>query len=117
MMPATTQQLPNPMGLKALRRPVVMPCHPEDFLTGTLQQGVVDRDSQRRPGWQEIGHDQIGQRQSHRIARPAGHGEESMRAAVMPELIQACTGQHPAHRSAASLTDQANNKANERPKS
>ena len=94
-----------------------MPCRAEDFLTGALEQGVVDRDSQRRPGRQEMGHDQIGQRQSHRFARPAAYGEESMRTAVMPALIQAGTGQHPAHRSAASLTDQANNKADERPKS
>jgi hypothetical protein len=52
MMPTTTQQLPNPIGLKALRRPVVMPGHPEHLLAGTLEQGVVDRDGERRSGWQ-----------------------------------------------------------------
>jgi hypothetical protein len=51
-MPATTQQLPKPMGLKALRGAVVMPRHPEDLLPGTLEQRVVDRDRQRRSGWQ-----------------------------------------------------------------
>src|SRR5829696_5502231 len=34
----------------------------------------------------------------------------------MPELLQAGPDEHPAHRSAASLTDQANNKADERAK-
>ena len=91
-----------------------MPRHPEYLLPGTLEQRVVDRDGQRRSDRQEVGHDQIGQRQSHRVARPAGHGEESVRAAVMPELLQAGAGEHPAHRSAASLTDQTNDQADER---
>jgi hypothetical protein len=51
-MPATTQQLPKPMGLKALRRPVVMPRHTEYFLSRPLDQRVVDRDRQRRSDWQ-----------------------------------------------------------------
>jgi hypothetical protein len=116
-MPATTQQLPNPIGLPALRRTVVMPRHPEYLLTGSLEQRVVDRDGQRRSGRQEMGHDDVSQRQSHGVARPAGHGEESVRAAVMPELLQADSGEHPAHRSAASLTDQTNNKTDERAES
>jgi hypothetical protein len=53
-MPATTQQLPNPIGLPALRRPVMMPRHREHFLTGSLEQRVVDRDGQRRSGRQEV---------------------------------------------------------------
>jgi hypothetical protein len=112
-MPAMTQQLPNPIGLPALRRTVVMPRHAEHFLTGSLEQRVVDCDGQRRSGRQEVGHDEVSQRQSHRVARPAGDGEEAVRAAVMPELLQAGPGEHPAHRSAASLTDQTNNKAEE----
>jgi hypothetical protein len=52
MMPATTQQLGEPDRFRALRRPVVMPGHPEHFLAGTLEQGVVDRDGERRSGWQ-----------------------------------------------------------------
>jgi hypothetical protein len=52
MIPATTQQLPNPMGLTALRGAVVMPRRPEYLLPGPLEQGVVDRDRQRRSSWQ-----------------------------------------------------------------
>jgi hypothetical protein len=40
-MPATTQQLPNPMGLTALRGAVVMPRHPKYFLPGPCEQCVV----------------------------------------------------------------------------
>ena len=71
-MPATTQQLPNPMGLTALRGAVVMPRHPEDFLPGPLEQRVVDGDRERGIGGKQPGHDQINQGQSERIARPAG---------------------------------------------
>ena len=91
-----------------------MPRHPEYLLPGTLEQRVVDRDSQRRSDRQEVGHDQIGQRQSHRVARPAGQGEESVRAAVMPQLLQTGSDQHSTHRSTASLSDQTNNQPDER---
>jgi hypothetical protein len=63
----------------------MMPRRTEHFLAGALEQGVVDRDGQRRFGWQQSGHDQVGQRQSHRVTRPAGEGEQSVRAAVMPQ--------------------------------
>jgi hypothetical protein len=92
----------------------MMPRHAEHLLTGTLEQRVVDRDRQRRSGRQEVGHDQVGQRQSHRVARPARHGEEAVRTAVMPKLLQAGSDEHPTYRSAASLTDRTNNKADER---
>jgi hypothetical protein len=52
MMPATTQQVGEPDRFRAFRPPVLMPRHPEYFLAGTLEQGVVDRDCQRRSGWQ-----------------------------------------------------------------
>jgi hypothetical protein len=107
----------EPDRFRALRRTVMMPRHAEHFLTGSLEQRVVDCDGQRRSGRQEMGHDEVSQRQSHGVARPAGHGEESVRAAVMPELLQAGSGEHPADRSAASLTDQTNNKADERAES
>ena len=90
------------------------PGHPEYLLPGTLEQRVVDRDSQRRSDRQEVGHDQIGQRQSHRVARPASQGEESVRAAVMPQLLQTGSDQHSTHRSTASLSDQTNNQPDER---
>jgi hypothetical protein len=66
-MPATSQQLPNPIGLKALRRPVVMPRRPEDFLPGPLEQRVVDGDRERGSRREQSGHDQIGQGQSERV--------------------------------------------------
>jgi hypothetical protein len=92
----------------------MMPRHAEHLLTGTLEQRVVDRDGQRRSGRQEVGHDEVGQRQSHRVARPARHGEEAVRAATVPELLQAGPGEHPADRSSASLSDQTNNQPDER---
>jgi hypothetical protein len=113
-MPAMTQQLGEPDRFWALRRTVMMPRHAEHLLSGTLEQRVVDRDRQRRSGRQEVGHDKVGQRSSHRVDRPAGDGEEAVRAAMVPELLQAGPGEHPAHRSAASLTDQTNNKTEER---
>jgi hypothetical protein len=66
-MPATTQQLPNPMGLKALRGAVVMPRHPEYFLAGPFEQGVVDGDREYSSRREQSGHDQIGQGQSERV--------------------------------------------------
>jgi hypothetical protein len=112
-MPATTQQLGEPDRFRAFRRPVVMPGHPEYLLAGTPEQGVVNSEGQRGSGREQSGHDQIGQSQSHRIARPAGVREQSVRAAVMPHLIQAGTGEHSTHRSTASLSDQANNQPDE----
>jgi hypothetical protein len=85
-MPTTTQQLPNPTGLKALRGSVVMmPRHPEDLLAGAFEQRVVDRNRERRSRRQKAGHDQIGQCQPDRVGRPSGHREESVRTAVMPQ--------------------------------
>ena len=112
-MPATTQQLPNPMGLTALRGAVVMPRHPEDFLTGPFEQCVVHSEGQRGAGGEQSGHDQIGQGQSQRVTRPAGVAEQSVCAAVMPHLFQPGAGEHSTHRSAASLRDQANNQPGE----
>ena len=112
-MPATTQQLPNPMGLTALRGAVVMPRHPEDFLTGPLEQCVVHSEGQRGAGGEQSGHDQIGQGQSQRVTRPAGVAEQPVCAAVMPHLFQPGAGEHSTHRSAASLRDQANNQPGE----
>jgi hypothetical protein len=65
-----------------------MPRHPEDVLPGPLEQRVVDRDRERRIRREHLGHDQIGQGQSERVARPAGVGEQSVCAAVMPHLLQ-----------------------------
>ena len=98
----------------ALRRPVVMPRHPEYLLTGTLEQRVVFYcDGQTRSSGEQSGHDQIGQGQSHRVTRPAGIGEQSVRAAVMPHPIQPGAGEHSTHRSAPSLRDQANHQPKE----
>jgi hypothetical protein len=58
-LPATTQQLPNPMGLKALRGAVVMPRHPAYFLPGPCEQGVVDGDREYGSRREQAGHDQI----------------------------------------------------------
>jgi hypothetical protein len=112
-MPATTQQLPKPMGFRALRGAVVMPRRPEDFLPGPLEQGVVDRDRERGSRREQPGHDQIGQGQSQRITRPAGVGEQSVRAAVMPHLIQPGAGKHPTHRSTPGLRDQTDHQPDE----
>ena len=101
-------------GFRALRRPVVMPRHPEYFLAGPLEQRVVDRDRERRIRWEQSGHDQIGQGQSERITRPAGVGEQSVGAAVMPHLLQPGTGEHSTHRSTAGLRDQTDNQPDER---
>jgi len=101
------------MGLTALRGAVVMPRHPEDFLTGPLEQCVVHSEGQRGAGGEQSGHDQIGQGQSQRVTRPAGVAEQSVRAAVMPHPIQPGTGEHPTHRSTASLRDQANHQPDE----
>ena len=52
-----------------------------------LEQRVVDHDRHGIiPG--VSGHDRIGQHQSERVTRPAGAAEQSLRAAVMPRLIQ-----------------------------
>jgi hypothetical protein len=91
-----------------------MPRRPEHFLPGTLEQGVVNSDRQRRSGGHEVGHDKVGQHQSERICRPAGVGEQSVRAAVMPHLIQPGTGEHSTHRSAAGLRDQTDHQSDER---
>jgi hypothetical protein len=91
-----------------------MPGHPEHFLPGTLEQGVVDRDRECRARREQSGHDQIGEGQSERVARPAGIGEQSVRPAVMPHLIQPGADEHSTHRSAAGLRDQADNPARRR---
>src|SRR4051794_29397953 len=65
-----------------------MPRHPEDFLTGTLEQRVVHSDRDRSVRREQSGDDKIGEGQSERVARPAGVGEHSVCAAVMPHLIQ-----------------------------
>jgi hypothetical protein len=52
-----------------------MPRPAEDFLAGTFEQGVVNREGHRGSGREQLGHDQIGQGQSDCITRPAGHGE------------------------------------------
>jgi hypothetical protein len=90
-----------------------MPGRSEDFLSGPFEQSVVDRDRERGAPREESGDDQIGQDQSERITGPAGVGEQSMRAAVMPHLIQPGAGQHPTHRSTAGLRDQTDNQADE----
>ena len=46
-------------------------------------------------------------------ARPAGVGEQSVGAAVMPHLLQPSAGEHPTHRSAAGLRDQTNHQPDE----
>ena len=89
------------MGFWALRGAVVMPRRPEDFLAGTLEQGVVDSDRECRIRWEQSGYDQIGQSQSERVTRPAGTAEQSMCAAVMPHLIQPGPGEHATNRSTA----------------
>ena len=90
-----------------------MPGCSEDFLPGPFEQSVVDRDRERGARREESGDDQIGQDQSERVTGPAGVGEQSVRAAVMPHLIQAATGEHSTHRSAARLSDQADNQPDE----
>ena len=65
----------EPDGFRALRRPVVMPRCTEDFLAGTFEQRVVNREGHRGSCRKQLGHDQIGQGQSNCITRPAGHGE------------------------------------------
>ena len=70
-----------------------MPGHAEDFLAGPLEQRVVDRDRECGACREQSGHDQIGQGQSERVAGPAGVGEHSVRAAVMPYLIQSGAGE------------------------
>ena len=97
------------MGLTALRRPVVMPRHPEYLLAGTLEQRVVHSEGQRGVCREQSRHDQIGQDQSDRVTRPASVREQSVRAAVMPHLIQPGTDEHSTHRSAAGLRDQTDN--------
>ena len=104
----------EPDGFRALRGAVVMPRRPEDFLPGPFEQCVVDRDRERSACREQSGHDQIGQGQSERVTRPAGVGEQSVRAAVMPHLIQPGTGEHSTHRSAAGLRDQTDNQPDER---
>ena len=90
-----------------------MPRRPEHFLPGPFEQGVVDRDRECRARREQSGHDQIGEGQSERVTRPAGVGEQSVRAAVMPHLIQPGAGEHSTHRSAAGLGDQADNQPDE----
>ena len=97
----------------ALRGAVVMPRRPEDFLPRTLEQRVVHSDRERRACREQSGHDQIGQGQSERVTRPSGVAEHSVRAAVMPDLIQPCAGKHSAYRSAPGLRDQTNEQADE----
>jgi hypothetical protein len=80
-----------------------MPRHPEDFLPGTLEQGVVHSDRERSACREQSGHDQIGEGQSERVTRPAGVGEHPVCAAVMPYLVQPGAGEHSTHRSTASL--------------
>jgi hypothetical protein len=101
------------MGLEALRGAVVMPRHPEYFLPGPFEQCVVDGDRECSSRREQSGHDQIGQGQSDCITRPAGVGEQSVCAAVMPHLIQPGTGEHSTYRSPAGLRDQADNQPDE----
>src|SRR6188472_1344008 len=90
-----------------------MPRHPEDFLPGPFEQRVVDRDRECRIRGEQSGYDQIGQHQSDRVARPAGVGEQSVCAAVMPHPFQPGPGEHSTHRSTAGLRDQTNKQADE----
>jgi hypothetical protein len=90
-----------------------MPRRPEDFLPGPLEQRVVDGDRERGSRREQSGHDQIGQGQSERVTRPAGGGEQSVGAAVLPHLIQPGTGEHSTHRAAPSLRNQADNQPDE----
>jgi hypothetical protein len=57
-----------------------MPGRPEDLLPGPFEQGVVDGDRECRIGREQPGYDQIGQGQAERVTRPAGVGEQSVRA-------------------------------------
>ena len=90
-----------------------MPRHPEYFLPGPFEQCVVDGDRECSSRREQSGHDQIGQGQSDCITRPAGVGEQSVCAALMPHLIQPGTGEHSTYRSAAGLRDQADNQPDE----
>ena len=103
----------KPDGFRALRRAVVMPGHTEDLLPGPFEQCVVDRDRECSACREQSGHDQIGQRQSERVTRPAGVAEQSVCAAVMPHLIQPGADEHSTHRSAAGLRNQADNQPDE----
>jgi len=60
-----------------------------------LNKVSSNRDRECRIRREQSGHDQIDQNQSQRITRPAGVGEQSVRVAVMPHLIQPGTGEHP----------------------
>jgi hypothetical protein len=109
----------EPDGFRAFRRPVVMPRHPEYSPAGRLNKVSSTATVSGDPAgnrWVTMRSVNANPTVSldHRVARSAGHGEESVRAAVMPELLQAGAGEHPAHRSAASLTDQTNDEADER---
>jgi hypothetical protein len=108
LLPATLRRM-----RLASPRTLLLPGRSEDFLPGAFEQSVVDGDGERGARREESGDDQIGQCQSERVTRPAGVGEQSMRAAVMPHLIQPGAGQHSTHRSAAGLSDQADNQPDE----
>ena len=92
----------------------MVPGHAEHLLTRASEQGVIDRDGDRRTGGQQPGNDQVSQGQPDLVGAPAGGGEEPVRPTVMPEAFQPGAQQHPADGSAAGLGDQPEGKALER---
>ena len=73
---------------------VVPPGRGEDFRSASSGQGFVDGELDRRVGREQQFHDQVGQDQADLTDVPAGSGEESVGAGMVPHAGQARAGQH-----------------------
>jgi hypothetical protein len=76
-----------------------------ELAAGAAQQGVVDRDQQRRIGGQQS-HRQAGHDQPDLVSRPARRREKPVRQVMMAASRQARTGQHPSDRGCAGLGEE-----------
>lgn len=94
-------------------RAVVLPTGAEHLLAAAFEQGVVDRDGQRRVRGKQQSHGQVAQRQAEPVGGPARQGEEPVSPAVVPDALQARAHQHPAHRAPPGLCDQAHRQSGE----
>ena len=102
--------LPNPIGFgPSPPRHDATPRRRPSY--GTLEQGVIDRDRQRRSGRNRWPRSVVNTNPTSRST--TDHGEESVRAAVVPELPKPAPMSIP-HTFGASLAVQTNNQADER---
>lgn len=92
----------------------MMPGRAEHLAACALEQAVVDDQQDRGVRGEQPLHDHVGQDQAELVSRPAGLGEEPIRAAVMPHPCQARAGPHPGHGALARLGERPDDQGGER---